>query len=110
MPWSSAWSVAIGPAPVQFGAQELVVVVITRVQQRYGLVREPDAQHLVIPNRPKLFAVAYDMCRGIGAGIYANLDRARQLQNQRPIAQCVGTDWHHYEGVHVRLNDRAAAG
>src|SRR6185503_2426496 len=101
--------IAARPTPVQLRAEQLVIVVFARMQQRDGLLRQRDRQNVARCHPGYRLAVADDM-RFTAAGIVqrrTDLTRARQYE--RPIAERMWANRHHDEGVDVRLDDRAAA-
>src|SRR6185312_9266078 len=103
---------ALGAAapPVELGAQQAVIVVTGRVQQRDPLTRRLDLQPVPGSDLAENRSVAGDLRARVGALQQLDLDRRVRGDNYRAIGERMRADRRDDERIEVRLDDGAAAG
>ncbi len=98
--------------PVKLRAQQAVVVVIRRMQQRDAFLRRVRcrARRRPAPSLPSTHAVARDLRVRVVALDQLDFDRRARRDDDRPVRHRVRADRRHHQHVEMRLDDRAAAG
>ena len=107
---ASGRGVERAPAPVELAAQQTVVVVARRVQQRDACRGGADGQAVARREAAERAAVAGHLGEGVGTVDEPHLDVGAARDDDRAVGEGVWTDGRDHEHIETRLHDRAAAG
>src|SRR3569833_3514308 len=92
-------------APMELGAQQLVIIMACRMQQGNGFRGRLDTQPVAGLQLSQYSAVTRDLRARVRTLQQPNLNLRPRRHDNRSVGQCMGADGRNYEHVEVRLDD-----